>query len=114
VERNALRANLCTHAADWRWSSFALRSKAAMSDEEAAVKAGLTVWPVDRPGDWSRRVHQPESEQELAALRRSANKGAPLGTDRWVARTVARLGLESTVRPRGRPGKQEQDGNKSS
>jgi putative transposase len=114
VERNALRANLCDHAASWRWSSFALRSKAAMSDEEASVKAGLATWPVARPGDWSRRVDQPESEHELAALRRSANKGTPLGTDRWVATTVSKLGLESTVRPRGRPKQQEREDDKSS
>jgi len=39
----------------------------------------------------------------LAALRRSVVRGAPLGEDSWRERTAKRLGLTSTLRPRGRP-----------
>jgi putative transposase len=48
-------------------------------------------------------VNEPRSELELTAIRRSVIRGCPLGDESWSAKTVARLGLESTLRPRGRP-----------
>ena len=36
----------------------------------------------------------------------SIRRGQPLGTDDWRASTAARLGLDSTLRPRGRPKKE--------
>ncbi len=48
-------------------------------------------------------VTEPATEAELAALRRSVQRGAPYGGDRWVTSTAAALGLESTLRARGRP-----------
>jgi hypothetical protein len=41
-----------------------------------------------------------------AGLRLSLNRGRPFGDAEWQARTAARLGLEKTFRPRGRPRKQ--------
>jgi len=38
-------------------------------------------------------------------LRRSMHRGSPLGDERWCERLVRRWGLESTLRPRGRPQK---------
>ncbi len=46
---------------------------------------------------------------ELSALRRSLNRGYPFGEAFWSDRIVRRLGLQSTLRPRGRPKKQEND-----
>ena len=40
---------------------------------------------------------------ELAAIRTCVKRGSPYGRDQWQRRTVQRLGLESTVRRRGRP-----------
>ncbi len=98
VERNALRAKLVERAEDWRWSSLRRRQ---FGDAEA--RALLTDWPVSLPRDWLARVNH--REEELETLRRSVNKGRPFGSDGWVARTVKRLGLMSTVRSRGRPRK---------
>jgi putative transposase len=50
-------------------------------------------------------VERPQSEGELQALRRSAQRGSPYGTARWQKNTAVRLGLEFTLRPRGRPRK---------
>jgi putative transposase len=44
-----------------------------------------------------------QSDAELAALRRSVNRGSPFGESGWTKRIVKRLGLEVTIRPRGRP-----------
>ena len=48
---------------------------------------------------------QAQSEAELAALRESVRRGRPFGDVAWQRRTARRLGLESTLRPRGRPRK---------
>ena len=43
---------------------------------------------------------------ELAAVRKSVERGAPLGSNpTWQQVTATRLGLESTLRARGRPPK---------
>ena len=63
--------------------------------------------PVIRPRNWKQRVNQAESEREVEAMRRSVNRGAPCGSDRWVKLTAKRLGLEFSIRPRGRPRNQQ-------
>ena len=97
AERNALRANLVKRAADWPWSSLGRR-----------VKGDLTVTdegPLRLPVYWLRHVPSAQTEGELAALRRSLLPGTPFGEDPWQERTAKRLGLESTLRARGRPRK---------
>ena len=96
VERNALRAGLARRAEEWRWSSL-WRRKYVQGAEL------LDEGPAPLPTDWVRRVNQVETEAELAALRRSAARGSPFGDGAWVERTVKHLGLESSMRPRGRP-----------
>jgi hypothetical protein len=49
----------------------------------------------------------PQTEAELAALRRSVHRGCPFGESAWCDRMVRRLGLESTLRPQGRPKKDQ-------
>ena len=94
VERNPLRAKLVRQAQNWPWSSL------------SAPRAGfLHECPVPLPRNWVARVNAPETVAELAALRRSANRSTPFGAPAWVRRTAARLGLEASLRPRGRPRK---------
>jgi hypothetical protein len=50
-------------------------------------------------------VNEAQTEGELEALRRSVQRACPFGDERWQKRTAERLGLESTLRPRGRPRK---------
>jgi hypothetical protein len=57
------------------------------------------------PKDWLRRLNRAENGRELEALRRSANRGEPYGTDAWVKRMTKRFGLQSVFRPQGRPRK---------
>ncbi len=96
VERNALRAGLVERAEHWPWSSLTRRER---GDPEAL----LCTWPVGFPGDWMQVVNETEAQRELDALRVCATRGRPFGTDAWSQRTVKRLGLEHTLRPRGRP-----------
>jgi putative transposase len=109
VERNPLRAGLIKRAEDWPWSSLwrygrSLKGQAtARHSFKKHDEPALTAWPTDRPRNWIGRVNRPETDQELAAIRRSVERSAPFGTQRWQVRIATRLGLESSLRPRGRP-----------
>jgi len=98
VERNALRAGLVKRAENWRWGSL----WRWLQKPEPAPRV-LAPWPLARLPNWVERVNEPLSERELEAIRRSIRRGRPLGDPRWVKKTAARLGLQSTLRPRGRP-----------
>jgi len=98
VERNALRANLCSRAEDWPWSSLYHHHR---KDEYAQTV--LSAWPVPRPRHWLSHVQQPQTDAELAALRRSVTRGSPFGSAVWVEQTADQLDLTTTLRPRGRP-----------
>jgi len=100
VERNALRANLVRKAQDWRWGSLWTRG-----DRRSTVGFLLAEWPVEGPRNWTWLVNKAESEEELAALRRAGDRGQPYGEDRWMQRTAKALGIESSLRPVGRPKK---------
>jgi putative transposase len=100
VERNALRAGLVRRAEAWRWCSLWRRQQA-----ERPSPWLLSAWPIPEPEDWVREVNRAQSEAELEALRRSVQRGQPYGSETWSKRVAQRLGLESTLRPRGRPPK---------
>lgn len=100
VERNALRAGLVRRAQAWRWCSLWRRTAG-----DAAAQALLGPWPVPLPANWTSWVNEPQSESELESLRRCVTRGRPFGSDEWVSGAVRALGLEVTVRPRGRPRK---------
>jgi putative transposase len=55
------------------------------------------------PRDWQRWVNRAETAGELKALRQSVLRGSPYGSEGWQERVAKALGLESTLRPRGRP-----------
>ena len=98
VERNALRAKLVTRAEDWQWTSLWRRNQ-----EDTTLTAWLSTWPAERPRDWVARVNRPETSSELESLRLSVQRGRPFGEEAWVCRMARRFGMESTLRPRGRP-----------
>jgi len=100
VERNALRAKLSRKAEQWRWGSLARWQQGRAED-----KALLSAWPLPRKPNWIDSVNRVQTDAELQALHRSIQRGSPFGDADWIERTVDRLGLESTLRPHGRPKK---------
>jgi putative transposase len=98
VERNPLRAELVERAQDWRWSSLHETSRLFT---DGLLHAG----PLPRSASWTRHVNAPQTEAELARLRKCVERGTPFGDAEWVHQTATDLGLESTLRPRGRPRK---------
>ena len=100
VERNALRASLADRAEHWRWGSLHRR----LSNDPEATKL-LADGPLPFPQDWVDEVNRPQTQPELDAIRRCLRRGCPYGTETWVERIAASLGLTSTLRQRGRPRK---------
>jgi putative transposase len=101
VERNPLRAGLVSSACKWRWSSLGRTC-------EGLLGPPLHEGPVARPSNWQDWVDEPETEAELAALRRSIVRGAPFGSETWQKRTAQQLGLRSSLKPLGRPKKHDE------
>jgi len=104
VERNALRANLVERAEQWQWSS--LWRRVWGSAEQRRI---LSAWPLPMPRSWKALVNEPQTEGELEAIRRSVSRSRPYGKDDWVKATAKQLGLESTLRSRGRPKKEDDE-----
>jgi putative transposase len=100
VEGNALRAGLVKRAEAWRWCSLWQRQQ-----KERPPQWILSAWPVTEPPDWLKEVNRASRAAELEAVRRSVQRGQPYGDEGWSKRVAQRLGLESTLRPRGRPRK---------
>lgn len=98
AERNALRAGLVKSAGDWLWGSLHSRTAPGGSDL-------LAPPPVPLSKNWPRLVNEPHSATEVAAVRASIVRGRPFGNETWTRRAATKLGLESTLRPRGRPRK---------
>ena len=102
VERNALRAKLARRAEQWRWGSLFRWLRNSAEDREL-----LASWPLPRKSGWTEYVNAPQTEAELQAVRHSVQRGSPLGDELWSDKAVRRLGLESTLRPQGRPKKHQ-------
>jgi putative transposase len=100
VERNPVRANLVRLAEQWAWSSARFWIKGAKGDGRPSF---LASGPTPRPRDWLAWVNAAVTASELEALRRSVTRGSPYGGPRWMERIAADLGIQSTLRPRGRP-----------
>jgi putative transposase len=96
VERNALRAGLVKRAENWPWGSLHQR-------KQKTNRSLLCSWPLPEPSDWTEYVNLPQTEAELENIRRCLRRGSPYGDTAWIEHTAEQLGLQSTLRRRGRP-----------
>ena len=103
VERNPVRAHLVRRAQNWHWGSLWHRVKG-----KPDIRKRLDCWPDRVPDDWTRWVNSPLSEKDLESVRVSVSRGRPFGSSLWQKRVARRLGLDSTLRDRGRPRKQKE------
>src|SRR3989344_3828972 len=58
-------------------------------------------FPVQRDKHFLQWVNEPQPKEEVEVIRYAIQRGRPYGNDIWLAKTVQRLGLETTVRQRG-------------
>lgn len=101
VERNALRAGLCRRAENWRWGSAWCRY-----GKDRTMPTWLlpeSKWPERAGDDYLTWLNRPQTAIEEDAMKECIRRGRPYGSDAWVRKTAAKLGLESTLRARGRP-----------
>jgi putative transposase len=111
IESNPKRDKQVTRAEKWPWSSLTVRLRGGKarrggeggdgaSDDIASL---LDDGPQPLPRSWVAKVNTPLEPETLKALRNSVQRGTPYGSPKWRARIVDKLGLEHTMRPRGRP-----------
>lgn len=98
VERNAKRAALVKNAEDWQWSSLYRREFGSNKDKKL-----LNAWPVNSGSDYLDWVNEPQPKDEVKVIRYAIQRGRPFGNEAWTDKTAKVLGLESTLRARGRP-----------
>ncbi len=98
VQRNPLRAGLVARAEEWPWSSLWRR----VHDEGAEL---LTPWPLPYPANWLATLNAPVPPEELCQIRIAIQRGVPLGDPDWTEIAARAVGLQSRLRPRGRPRK---------
>lgn len=96
VEGNPVRAGLVNSARDWLWSSHR---------ETTSVKSKFLIdkIPIELPNDWTKYVNENIINYELNKLRQSVDRQSPYGELEWKIKISKKLGLESTLRPCGRP-----------
>ncbi|WP_406701312.1 hypothetical protein V5E97_04075 [Singulisphaera sp. Ch08] len=82
---------------DWKWSSLPgwQRGDRWLGKGEVPV----------RDEGWLERGNEPLSAADLERLWHSVSRGRPYGGESWTRETAIWLGLESCLRPRGRPRK---------
>ena len=102
VERNPVRAKYIPirKAQNWKWSSLG-------NPPADAVVPNLHSGPIKRRNDWCEWVNQALTLQEKQAMEGCIQRGTPYGGEKWQKQIAKRLGIESTLRPRGRPKKPE-------
>jgi putative transposase len=94
IEANPVRAGLAETAVQWPWSSHAAR---------CIVTDGIhpDTLPISLPEDWTSYVDTPLTDAEIEKLRNSVNRQTPFGKEDWKKELCGKMGLESTVWPRG-------------
>jgi putative transposase len=95
VLNNPVRAKLVARAGEWPWSSL----------RYPQLIGGMSDLGLGDPAEWLDHSLQ---DDELDTLRICVNRQRPFGSGDWIAKMAETLGLESTMRPRGRPRKYQE------
>lgn len=104
VEGNARRAKLTERVEDWRYGSL------YAGERKPEHRVELTTWPIARPKDWPAKVNELIEREELNRFQLHIQRGRPFGDVDWIIETADRMGLEQTLRDRGRPSKKQAAG----
>jgi putative transposase len=107
IEANPLRAGMVADLRDYRWSSYGQHGVGLID----ALLDGFPEWEhlgrseTERRRRWRTKLRSAQKQDELTAIRDSLRTGRPMGSAAWVEGVAARLGIDLTPRPRGRPRK---------
>jgi putative transposase len=100
VESHPVRSGLVNTAIDWHWSSLSRR--VTKSESNRPVLSGP---PIPLPAKWTNLLASEIPEEVLDGIMHCIKRSCPYGETAWVHKTAVRLGIETTLRPRGRPSK---------
>ena len=89
TECNPLRARLVGRPEGWRWSSLHHWGR---TDPMLPLQS-----PIERAKTWLAWVNEPQSADELSAIRMSLKRSRPYGNKTWTKKTAKLLGLESSL-----------------
>jgi putative transposase len=98
VEGNPVRRGLVESADQWPWSSH-------LENIGRKEKRIVCPCPGELPPFWAEFVNSPILHAELIRLQECEARQSPYGDPVWQFEICRKLGLESTIRPRGRPRK---------
>jgi len=111
VEGNPVRTGLVSSAKEWLWSSHNSRlgSQGQFFRNKGALHFGEMIdeTPIEIPKNWDKYVDEPLTDSEMEKLSRSVSRQSPYGNEDWILRICKEFGIESTIRPRGRPRKKQ-------
>jgi putative transposase len=72
-------------------------------NKTSSSKISLAQWPVEMPQNWQSLVNQQLNEKEADDLNKCIERNRPFGEIDWMIKTASSLGLDSTLKTRGRP-----------
>jgi len=98
VEANPLRAKIVKDCIDYTYSSA---NKRVHNIDNPIIDQV----PIVLPTNWHQVINEYEKKIDLDFIRNSIERQSPLGDDNWQYMISKKYGLESTLRPRGRPRK---------
>ncbi len=94
IERNPVRAGLVARPEDYRWSS----ARAHVLNLQDNILSPIPL--AYRVEDWQKYLNEPECEHDLKAFRQSNRSGQPLGSEDFIKRLEAELGVSISSRNR--------------
>jgi putative transposase len=97
IERHPLRSGLVDRAKAWRWSSLHWHGDPARSPSR------LEQGTLPLRALWLEGVNAATADIGLEDIRESVRRDRPFGSSGWTLETAKALGLEYSLRPRGRP-----------
>ncbi len=100
IERNPVRAHLCSDPCEWRWSSAA----AHCGGPDPSGLLDLESWNQDMDAaQWRRELDCDDEGQWAKSFHLCTSRGRPLGSDDSIAKLETLLGRRLRALPRGHP-----------
>ena len=99
IEGHPLRSGLVTTAEDYVWSSH-------RENYWGNQRQKLNELPIPLTSDWSASVDALLNERTLTRLKMSTLRQIPYGSSEWQQQVCREYGLEDSMRPVGRPRKE--------
>jgi len=90
IERNAVRARLCSKAEGWKWGSAYHRHTSDLTL--------LSPLPVILPADYIAWINTPEQAEQLKEVRQSIEKGLLYGGSQWQQAMIQRHSMSEMLK----------------